>query len=201
MDPNQQRKQSLLDILDNPDMMDILRDESFKKKIEAVKKDKGSLIEAASKYSQQYADEIEEGTKKRTLLLEDGQKKGLKEEDALKEYGKFIPSRYTPVLNFLYFILRENNQDAEFETLRTQYNQEYGQLEDKFLIESSENIKPIPEASEFVYGNVTYETFKKIKKLKSLSRSSNEHEAFAAYTQCLKMCKEHGLDMDKIPLM
>jgi len=51
----------------------------------------------------------------------------------------------------------------------------------------------------FIYGNMTHETFKKIKKLKALSRSDNENEAFLAYRMCLQLCERHGLDIDRIP--
>ena len=39
----------------------------------------------------------------------------------------------------------------------------------------------------------------KIKKLKALSRSSNESEAFQAYRKALELCKEYNLEFDRIP--
>ena len=39
----------------------------------------------------------------------------------------------------------------------------------------------------------------KIKKLKALSQSPNEKEAFLAYRKCLELCKKYDLEFDKIP--
>ena len=52
---------------------------------------------------------------------------------------------------------------------------------------------------EYLYGNITMKTFSKLKKLKALSKSPNMNEAFSAYRKCLKLCKEHDVDFDKIP--
>jgi hypothetical protein len=59
--------------------------------------------------------------------------------------------------------------------------------------------KKSPEMVEFLYGNITLETFNKIKKLKALSKSPNEQEAFQAYRKAIELCKEHNLEFDKIP--
>jgi len=49
-------------------------------------------------------------------------------------------------------------------------------------------------------GKVTQEQFQKLKKLKRLSRSPNEHEAFSAYTKCMQLCEAFEVDFDKIPV-
>jgi hypothetical protein len=46
---------------------------------------------------------------------------------------------------------------------------------------------------------MSHDMFVKIKKLKALSKSPNENEAFLAYRLALKLCKKYGLEFDKIP--
>ena len=41
--------------------------------------------------------------------------------------------------------------------------------------------------------------FDKIKKLKALAQSNNKNEAFLAYSKAIELCKEYGLNYDKIP--
>jgi hypothetical protein len=52
---------------------------------------------------------------------------------------------------------------------------------------------------EYLYGNITLDMFNKIKKLKALSKSPIDAEAFAAYRKALELCKEYNLDFDRIP--
>lgn len=178
------------------------------KKIAEVKQNKASLLTKANEYQQKYADEIEKGTLQRALLLEDGKRKGLTEAEIFKGNEIFIPTKETPILNFLYFMLRDNGEygngvtilrenkdlDRDFKELEVEYNQKYGQEVHSKV--SDDNLK---DSKEFLYGNVGMEEFATLKKLKRLSKSDNENEAFLAYSKAIKLCKELGLDFDKIP--
>jgi len=77
------------------------------KKVQEVKQDKQNILQAADDYGKRYEQEIIEGTKKRQLLLENGARRGLSEAEVMADYGRFVPTVYTPILNFLYFMLRE----------------------------------------------------------------------------------------------
>lgn len=57
-----------------------------------------------------------------------------------------------------------------------------------------------PELFEYLYGNITMATFSKLKKLKRLSKSPNENEAFRAYRKCLELCEQYNVEFDKIPI-
>lgn len=179
-------------------LMSLIKDDPIlsrrlEKQTQKVKKHKEDLSKVAESYNQKFNREIREGTRRKQLLLEDGKRKGLSEEDTMKKYGKFIPSVYTPLLNFLYFFMKEH-EDNSFELLREKFDKKYGKL-----IHEEIERENIPEFDTFVYGNVTSDTFQKIKKLKALSKSKNINEAFLAYTTCLKLCEKYNLDFDKIP--
>lgn len=77
------------------------------KKVQEVKQDKQNILQAADDYGKRYEQEIIEGTKKRQLLLENGARRGLSEAEVMADYGRFVPTVYTPILNFLFFMLRE----------------------------------------------------------------------------------------------
>ena len=198
-------------------LLAIMRDDpdyarQLQKRIAEVKQDKSNLLSAAEKIAQQHAAEIEEGTKKKQLLLSEGEERGLKEEDVMKVYGRFLPTRHTPILNLLYFILKEEAPPA-FAELRKEFFEKFGheydglskeELEEKYGREEhtepvDENVEEPPTMETFIYGNLTHDMFKKIKKLKALSRGSTEQEAFLAYRACLKLCEKYGLEFDKIP--
>jgi hypothetical protein len=185
---------SLVSILKNdPDFAGALA-----KRKEIAKKDKQTLVKAAESYSSLYEEEIIEGTKQAQKLISEGSSHGLTEEEAMKQLGRFLPTVRTPILNMLYFLLRESEEvDREMYVLREQYNKQYGHLEDNTPL--SENVIDPPAMEEYLYGNMTHETFKKIKKLKSLSHSPNEEEAFLAYRKCHELCKKYQLDFDRIP--
>lgn len=158
-------------------------------------KSKKKILTIAEEYNQRHRTEILEGTKKRQLMLSENV--GRKEEDVLAEYGKFIPSVYTPILNFLYFFINEG-YDTEQELEREIQDKKYGNLFEDIKYNCVE--EPV-EMEQFIYGNCTHKTFQTIKKLKRLSRSiSNENEASAAYIACMKMCEKHNLDFDRVPL-
>jgi hypothetical protein len=81
------------------------------KKVQEVKQDKQNILHAADEYGKRYEEEIIEGTKQRQLLLENGARRGLSEAQVMSEYGRFVPTVYTPILNFLYFMLRETEKE------------------------------------------------------------------------------------------
>ena len=181
---------SLMKILNDPSLL--FDGDRLKKIAGEVKQDKKSIVKSADDYNNKYKQEIEEGTLKRKLMIEDGARRGLKEEDVCK--GSFIPTIRTPILNWLYFIMREENVDVGWEENRQKFNKQYGHLVDDY-----EEKNEVPEIDELIYGSCSHDMFKKIKKLKALSRSSNENEAFIAYRMCMELCERYGLEMDKIP--
>jgi hypothetical protein len=168
------------------------------KKVQEIKEDKKNLMHAADDYASKYQQEIMEGTRLRGRLLAEGASRGLSEEEAMAQYGRFVPTVYTPILNLLYFLLRESEpEDRERYRQRDKLNEQFGHLREEEF--KSEVLKEPPEMVEYLYGNVTLDMFDKIKKLKALSRSNNKNEAFLAYTKALELCKEYSLDFDKIP--
>lgn len=184
---------SLISLITNNQNID---EQVFIRKVKQAKEDKKVLVNAASSYSQKYEKEITEGTKQKQLLLEDGLKSGLSEEDAEKRIGRFLPTKSTPILNFLYFILRETEEaDRGLDILRKEYNNRFGHLYHDNL---SDNNKT-PTFSNYLFESVEHEIFKKLKKLKSLSKSQNLKEATLAFAKCRQLCDKYGLDYDKIP--
>jgi hypothetical protein len=213
---------SIMAILRNdPDFSDAL-----KKKTESVKKDKQALLQAAEQYSKKYEEEIADGTKNYHKLLGEGKVDGL--EGSKELGGKFVPTKYTPILNFLFFALRDEDvapkktqeeiindflkqfTDAGFaknelidlyikgivDKLPAGYDDKEVDFDD---VINEENTNDPAEMDTFIYGNLTHNEFKKLKKLKALSQSSNEQEAFLAYRKCLELCKKYSLEFDKIP--
>lgn len=188
--------------------------EALSKKTEAVKKDKKNLLTAAETYTQKYASEIEEGTRIRQKLLAEGETKGLSEEEIFRGNTTFYPTKYTPILNFLYFMFRDEvvDEKQKLQELTENYIKEFGYenlinalkegIDDKKEVELEDILSAntqIPEdSSHFVYGSMDHETYKKIKKLKRLSKSPNPNEAALAYKKCREMCDKYGLDFYKI---
>ena len=175
-----------------------------------IKKTHKNLSEAAANYTVKYDAEVKEGTKKMQLLLTEGKRRGFTEEEILAAQQNFCPTVRTPILNMLFFLLKEHpdanniNFNRLFEDINknpelllSEQNNKYGSLQHDAA--SEKTAEQAPEMDEFIYGNITHDMFKKIKKLKALSRSPNKQEAFSAYTKCLELCKQHGLDFDKIP--
>ena len=213
------------------------------KKVQEIKHDKESLLHVADEYGQKYQQEIIDGTKKRQRLLENGAARGLTEAEVMGEYGRFVPTVYTPILNFLYFMMRETEDvdrdkyrqrdainealvkagqlshddrendlsseelsaliDDKLKELKEEQlvDERRQQINDQFLAEEKEDtkLKDTPDMVGFLYGNITLDMFNKIKKLKALSKSPHEGEAFAAYRKALELCKEYQLDFDRIP--
>ena len=190
--------------------------ERIQKTAAEVDKDKKNLLKRAKDYDGRYKEEISEGTRKRQLLLSQGGNPTDPEEQAkiLAAHGKFLPTKYTPILNMLYFMLREE-EGPNWMAIKQEYDSRYGgiqedinldreQLESKYggMMHDDEQFEDVKEPEEmdtFIYGNCTHDTFKKIKKLKALSKSKSEHEAFLAYRMCIQLCERYGLEFDKIP--
>jgi len=198
----------------NTSLMQLIKDsekEDFIKRMEhkkvAVRKDKTNLINAAKEYEGKYEKVINEGTEKRKLLIEDGKRRGLTEEQVVGTLQKFIPSRSTPILNMLYFLMYEykditndiqflrEDKDVgrDFEDLQKMLNENYGGLTEKDVDQN------IPDVLEYVYDKVTLDIFNTVKKLKSLCESSNENEAARAFIKCRDLCKKYNLDFSRIP--
>lgn len=158
-------------------------------------KNKKKVWNIAEEYNTKYENEIRVGTIQRQTLL--NEHAGEKEEDVLVQYGKFLPSVHTPILNFLHFFIGEGYNNEQ-EMNREVQDKKYGNLFEE--VRHSDNVKEQADMEQFVYGNCTHTTFKTIKKLKSLANSlNNEHEAASAFIACKKMCQKYNLDYDKIP--
>jgi len=181
-------------------------DDNFQRRLAAkvgeVKEDKGKILSFAATYSQKYEKEIEEGDRLKRNLLSEGKSKGLDDDQILSSYGKFLPAKNTPILNMLYFLLRESGDDEVFGdgryATRDIQDTEFKGLWEE-VVNDKNNIKDLPDVGEYFYGNVTLEVMEKLKKLKALAQSTNENEAFAAYRKALEICKTHELNYDKIP--
>ena len=219
-----EEKYSLMAILRNdPDFAGALS-----KKKEAVKMDKQNLLKAAETYTQKYQTEILEGTKKRQKLLSDGQSKGLTEEEIFKGNTTFYPTVYTPILNFLYFMMRDEDTtyNKTLEEVLQEYIKQFGyerteeidayikgivqsvEIEQK-LDEMGSDVEfedvvtddvteEVEESDRFIYGNLDHNIYKKIKKLKRLIKSSNPNESALAYKKCRELCDQYNLDFHKI---
>jgi len=197
---------------------------ALKKKTENVKRDKSNLLQASQNISKKYEREIAEGTKKQQLMLSEGKSKGLTEDEIFKGNQSFIPTVRTPILNLLFFMFREDMANTindttdknKLEELTNFYIKQYGYEEFMKKLEEgttyqkevySEELEDIlsddsndpVEMDTYIYGNLTTNEFKKLKKLKALSQSPNEQEAFSAYRKCLELCKKWNLDFDKVP--
>src|SRR5690242_19913550 len=101
---------SLISIMrDDPDF-----GQRLSKKTEEIKADKRNLLDAADTYGDKYQEEILKGTELRAKLLTEGASKGKSEDEIMASYGRFVPTVYTPIMNMLFFMLRESEpQDAK----------------------------------------------------------------------------------------
>lgn len=174
-----------------------------------IKKTHKNLSEAAANYTVKYDAEVKEGTKKMQLLLTEGKCRGFTEEEILAAQQNFCPTVRTPILNMLFFLLKEHpdanniNFNRLFEDINknpdlllSEQNNKYGSLQHDAA--SEKTAEQAPEMDEFIYGEMTHATYQTIKKLKRLSQSPNQAEAFAAYRKCLEMCKKYNLEFDKV---
>jgi len=196
---------SLDKLRDDPDFAAL-----FAKKAVDIKKNKADLVEAAKSYQTKYKKEIAEGTRKRHLMLTEGKEKGLKEEDIFKNNQIFIPTEQTPILNFLYFMLCEQQDtdaaikvlraaedlDKELSVLKEEFEKKYGAEVHK----DHDTPNDVPNMMSFVYKNIGDDTFSTIKKLKTLTMSENEQEAFIAFRKCMELCKKYNLEFSQIPV-
>jgi hypothetical protein len=101
--------------MSNLSLINIMRDDQdfgrrIAKKTQEIKEDKQHLNAIASEYSSKYEREIAEGEKLKRNLLTEGERAGRTREESLSGHG-FIPQRCTPILNMLYFLLRESEDD------------------------------------------------------------------------------------------
>ena len=87
----------------NPDLAAKLREN-----MEHIKKSKLGLNNAAQNYISKYKEEVDAGTKKMKLLLENGKKRGFTEEEIIAAQNSFCPTVRTPILNMLFFLIREH---------------------------------------------------------------------------------------------
>ena len=195
--------------------LDVLRSDPdfaslFGKRKDEVKQNKASLLEAATHFQSKYASEIDDGTRKRQLLLEAGKSKGLSEEETFRDNQIFIPTKTTPILNMLYFLLREQGDlSANITVLReakhlgvdhAELREELEKLHGSELHEVVAMAEALPNAKGFIYGKVGSEGFNVLKKLKTMASSKNEAEAFVAYRKAREICERIGVDFDKIPV-
>ena len=234
-------------------LISIMRDDPdfgkrLQKKVQDIKEDKQHLLSAADEYGKKYQQEILDGTELRAKLLTEGSAQGLSEEQIMSSYGRFVPTVYTPILNMLYFLLRESEpqdsyhyrkrdvineclikagqishddkeKDLTAEELSSILDEKLKEVQNETAIaeerrkvnaqierenlrkpkEERASLKDTPEMVEYLYGNITLDTFNRIKKLKALSKSPNEQEAFQAYRKAVELCKQYNLDFDRIP--
>lgn len=167
----------------------------IKKVATKIKKDKAKINTIVEKHNTEFKDDILEGTKKVQKLLREGHFADTEEAHShiITESG-FIPTIYTPVLNWLFHFMEQKEFGKE--ESRMQLNENIGHL----THEEVEVMQNTPELFEYLYGNITLDIFSKLKKLKALSKSSNENEAFSAYRKCLTLCEQNNIDFDKIPI-
>jgi hypothetical protein len=182
----------------------------FAKKAVEIKKNKSDLLEAAKSYQDKYQDEIDQGTIKRQIMLTEGRAKGMKEDDIFRDNQLFIPTRQTPILNYLFFLLREtkfqdvdisvlrNHVDAhkDIQLLKEEYERKYGA---EVHTDHDADKQKTPNMVKFIYGNIGDDTMSTLKKLKTMAMSENEKEAFVAFRKGREMAQKFNLDWDKIP--
>jgi len=105
--------------MSNTSLISLLKNnDNFQKRLAAkvveTKEIKTKILSSAQTYSQKYEKEIEEGDKLKRNLLSEGRSKGMDDDQILSSYGKFVPARSTPILNWLYFLLQESNDDKVY---------------------------------------------------------------------------------------
>lgn len=170
--------------------------ERVQKLSKEVRKDKSKILSMADEYNNKYKDEISEGTRKRHKLLTEGTMQGKTVAEVEKTMG-FIPSVYTPILNWLYFFMKDWHNADTSEILREEQDELY-----KLLLHEQqdvENMNKVPEMFVHLSGKITHDQYNKLKKLKRLAtKNSDEHEAFQAYRACLKLCERYDIEFDKI---
>ncbi len=234
--------------MSNLSLMAIMRDDAdfgqrIAKKTEEIKKDKENLSNIADSYAGKYSEEIIQGTELRAKLLTEGSSRGMSEEEIMVAHGRFVPTVYTPILNLLFFMLRESEpQDAnkyrrrdainevliktkqldhdanepelnkdEFmalldDKLKEIHQETLGDLERKRINELFANeerekaqLKTPDDMETYLFGHLTLDQFNTLKKLKSLTQSSNIDEASLAFKKGKELAAKYKVDWDKIP--
>lgn len=181
----------------------------FAKKAIDIKKNKEDLVAAAKTYESKYKKQIEEGTRKRQIMLTEGRAKGLKDDEIFRDNQIFIPTAQTPILNYLYFLLCEEHDhsasikvlraaedlDKELSVLKEEFERKYG----KEVHKDHTTSEQVPNMVKFIYGNIGDDTMSTLKKLKTMAMSENEKEAFVAFRKGRELAQKYNLDWDKIP--
>lgn len=229
-------------------LMSIMRDDPdfsqrLAKKTEEIKQDKQNLLDIADKYGDQYQEEILQGTELRAKLLTEGAAAGKSEEEIMAAHGRFVPTVYTPILNLLYFMLRESEpQDSRkyrqrdainevlIKTKQLNHDEEepdiskeelLAMLDEKLKEMHSESMADIAreevntrfaaeerekaqlrtpgDMETYLFGHLTLDQFNTLKKLKSLTQSSNIDEASLAFKKGKEMAVKYKVDWEKIP--
>ena len=183
-------------------------DDNFQKRLAAkvgeVKQDKGKILSSAQAYSKKYEKEILEGEQLKRNLLTEGGRLGKSESEVMESYGRFCPALSTPILNWLYFLLRESGDDEVFGNGRYA-TRDIQDSEITHIFEeveyNKENIREPETFDSIIYGNLTISEFQRIKKLKKLAtHNTNLEESTAAFKKCKELCIAHNLEFEKIPV-
>jgi predicted nucleic acid-binding Zn-ribbon protein len=204
-------KEQFKSIISQPKSSLYNNEERLKEVSEKLEKSKKTLKESASEYINKYKDEVNDGDERYKLFLTEGASGKLSEEDIIKHESNFYPTSRTPILNMLHYLNKEfpdaNNLemrrldgDTSIDpiTLLNKQNREYGSLQHDRKDEQTADVAPSMET--YLYGNMTHDIYKKVKKLKALSQSPVQAEAEAALKKCLELCKEFGLEFDRVKI-
>jgi len=239
--------------MSNLSLMSIMRDDPdfgrrLQKKVQDIKEDKKHINETAEEYSKRYKQEIIDGTELRAKLLTEGSAKGLSEQEIMASYGKFVPTVYTPILNMLYFLLRESepqdvrkyrqrdainealikakqlnhdsnekdlteaeltsildaklkelHEQTEADERRKELNWKFQQEQVNRPKEEEVSLKEPEDMETYLFGHLTLDQFNTLKKLKSLTYSSNIDEASLAFKKGKELAQKYKVDWEKIP--
>jgi hypothetical protein len=189
--------------MSNLSLISIIREDPefgkrISKKVIEIKQDKKNLLNIADEYGSKYKQEILEGTERRAKLLTEGKSRGLTEEEVMQEYGRFLPSIKTPILNLLYYLLKESEDDCFYGKNhyreKDKLNERFGHLREEEL--KQEIMGDAPQMMEFLYGNLTLEQFEILKKLKAMTQSDNIEEATLAFKKGKELCHKYDLDWE-----
>jgi hypothetical protein len=229
-------------------LMSIMRDDPdfgqrLSKKTAEIKADKQNILAAADNYGSKYQEEIIKGTELRAKLLTEGASNGKTEAEIMSSYGRFVPTVYTPIMNMLFFMLRESEpndsrkysrRDAINEVLiKTKQLNHDGDEADiskeelmalldeqlkkvhgetmadiareeanaRFATEEREkaSLKTPDDMETYLFGHLTLDQFNTLKKLKSMTESTNVAEASVAFRKGKELAAKYKVDWNKIP--
>lgn len=234
--------------MSNMSLMSIMRDDPdfgqrLSKKTAEIKADKENILAAADTYGSKYQEEILKGTELRAKLLTEGASNGKTEAEIMSSYGRFVPTVYTPIMNMLFFMLREsepndsrkysrrdainevliktkqlnhdeNEPDISKEELMAlldeQLKKVHGETmadiarEDantRFAAEERKKaaLKTPDDMETYLFGHLTLDQFNTLKKLKSMTESTNVAEASVAFRKGKELAAKYKVDWNKIP--